>query len=163
MILAPLVKFAKHVQFETAGVKFLPSTTFRSYVIWQASQWRGKFLESVLPLETLWIQLDLKHCTDLCTVGSLIGNIYTMWKFQDIYPTHILREINFGHFEAQKTAILTIWAGLNFEFLGTFDTFKCDIFLKIKIQSFQKCKYAIFWPKISQNCLHVKSEWQENC
>ena len=27
-----------------------------------------------------------------------------------------LCEINFGHFEASKTAILTIWAALNFEF-----------------------------------------------
>ena len=41
---------------------------------------------------------------------------YTMWKFQDFSATHILREINFGHFEASKTAILTIWAILNFKF-----------------------------------------------
>jgi len=33
---------------------------------------------------------------------------YTMWKFQDFSATQILREINFGCFEAQKTAILTI-------------------------------------------------------
>ena len=32
----------------------------------------------------------------------------TMWKFQDISATQNLREINFGHFKAQKTAILTI-------------------------------------------------------
>ena len=36
-----------------------------------------------------------------------------MWKFQ------ILREINFGHFEAPKSTILTILEALNFEFLGT--------------------------------------------
>ena len=43
--------------------------------------------------------------TDL---GSLIGqNVGNLTK---ISPTQILREINFGHF---KTAILTIWAGLN--------------------------------------------------
>ena len=30
---------------------------------------------------------------------------YTMWKFQDFYHAQILREINFGPFEAQKTAI----------------------------------------------------------
>ena len=42
--------------------------------------------------------------TDL---GSLIGE-YTMWKFQDFSITHTLRKITFGHFEAQKTAILTI-------------------------------------------------------
>ena len=33
---------------------------------------------------------------------------YTIWKFQDFYATQILREINFGHFEAPKIAILTI-------------------------------------------------------
>ena len=42
---------------------------------------------------------------------------FTMWKFQDISATHNFREINFGHFEAPKTAILTICAALNFEFL----------------------------------------------
>ena len=36
-----------------------------------------------------------------------------------------------------KTAILTIWAMSSSEFLETFDIFKCEIFLKIKIQSFQ--------------------------
>ena len=32
----------------------------------------------------------------------------TMWKFQNISTTQNLREINFGHFEAPKIAILTI-------------------------------------------------------
>ena len=31
-----------------------------------------------------------------------------MWNFQDFSANQILREINFGHFEAPKTAILTI-------------------------------------------------------
>ena len=44
-----------------------------------------------------------------------------MWKFQDFSATHILREINFGCCEAKKTAILTIRAALNLEFLATFD------------------------------------------
>ena len=33
---------------------------------------------------------------------------YTMWKLQVFSATQILREINFGHFEANKTDILTI-------------------------------------------------------
>ena len=41
---------------------------------------------------------------------------YTIRKFQDFSATQILREINFGHFEAPKTATLTILAALNFEF-----------------------------------------------
>ena len=47
-----------------------------------------------------------------------------MWKFQDLSAIQILREINFGHFEAQKTAILAIWAALNFDFTNIF---KCEI------------------------------------
>ena len=54
--------------------------------------------------------------------------MYTMWKFQDFSATQILRESNFGgHFEAQKTAILTIKAALNFEFLEIL-TFSSVIF-----------------------------------
>ena len=54
---------------------------------------------------------------------------YTMWTFLDFSATQILHEINFGHFEAPKTAILTILAALNFEFLGSFDIFKREVFL----------------------------------
>ena len=41
----------------------------------------------------------------------------TMWKFQDFSATQILRQINFGHIEAPKTANLTIWAALNVKIL----------------------------------------------
>ena len=58
-----------------------------------------------------------------------------MWKFQDFSLTQISREINFGDFEAPKTAILTIWAALNFEFLGIFDIFKREFFQKSKFKA----------------------------
>ena len=57
----------------------------------------------------------------------------------DFTATQILREINFGHDEAPTTAIFTTWVALNLEFFETFDIFKCDFFLKIKIQSLQSC------------------------
>ena len=41
--------------------------------------------------------------------------------------TQILREINFGHVEPPKTANWTTLAALNFELLGIFDIFKCEI------------------------------------
>ena len=88
---------------------------------------------------------------------------YAMWKFQDISATQILFEIISGHFEATKTAILTIWAALNFKSLGFFDVFKREIFRKIKIQILQYCSNGSFWPsEISQNWFHEKSEKQEN-
>ena len=64
---------------------------------------------------------------------------YTMWKFQDFSASQILREINFGPIEDPKTAILTIWAALNYKILDIFDIFKFEIFIKIKIQSLQNC------------------------
>ena len=51
-----------------------------------------------------------------------------MCKFQDISTTQNLREINFGHFEAPKIAILTIWAAVNFEFVGIFDILNMKFF-----------------------------------
>ena len=52
----------------------------------------------------------------------------TKWKFQDFSASQILREINFGYFEAPKTAILTICAALNFEFLGNSDIWSVNFF-----------------------------------
>ena len=60
-----------------------------------------------------------------------------MWKFQDLSAIQILREINFGHFEASKTAILTIWAALNLEFLDVFDILKYEIPKNIKTSRLQ--------------------------
>ena len=70
---------------------------------------------------------------------------YTMCKFQDFSAVHILRKIKFGHFEPPKATILTIYAALDFEFLGTFDIFKCEIFLKkSKFNTFKIVKSAVF-------------------
>ena len=78
----------------------------------------------------------------------LVGNTQC-GIFRDFSATQILREINFGHFEAPKTAILTIWVALNFEFLGNFDIIKFEIFLKMlksKFKSFKIVKTAVFDP-----------------
>ena len=67
-----------------------------------------------------------------------------MGKFQDSSATQILREINFGHFEASKTAILTIWAALNFEFLEIFDFFKYEILKKSKVLASKFVQMTVF-------------------
>ena len=78
--------------------------------------------------------------SDSKDLGSLIAICeYAVWKFQDFSAAQILREINFGHFDAPKIAIFIIWAGLNFEYLCTFGIFKCEIFLIIKTHSLQNC------------------------
>ena len=50
-----------------------------------------------------------------------------MWQFQNFSVTNILPEIDSGHFEATKTAVLTIWVALILicEFLEIIDIFKC--------------------------------------
>ena len=70
---------------------------------------------------SIWKMCDFLWSTDL---GSLIG-ITQFGKFRFFAP-QILREINFGHFEAPKTAILSIRAALNVELLGflTFQSVK---------------------------------------
>ena len=79
-----------------------------------------------------------------------------MWQFQNFSVTNILPEIDSGHFEATKTAVLTIWVALICEFLKIMDIFKCEIFPKIKIQNLQNCKNNTFWPlEISQALFHV--------
>ena len=76
---------------------------------------------------------------------------YTMWDFQDSSATQILREINFGHFEAPNLLFDQFW-NLSFQFLGTFDIFKCEICPKIKILSLPNCQNSSFWhPEMSQN------------
>ena len=69
-----------------------------------------------------------------------------MWKFQ------ILREINFGHFEAPKSTILTIWAAINFEFWDI-SHFQVWIFVKnqnSKPPKLLKLQFLTFWnlPKL---------------
>ena len=88
-------------------------------------------------------------------LGSLISSAQ-YGHFRIFLPLNIVREMNFGPFDAPKTVILTIWAALNFKFLENFVIFICEIFPKmVKWQ---------FWPfKISQNWIRVKSKWQENC
>ena len=63
-----------------------------------------------------------------------------MLKLQDFTATQILRKINFGHFEAIKTAILTFWAALNFEFFYPFDIFIFQIWNFSKNQKFKAFK-----------------------
>ena len=58
-----------------------------------------------------------------------------MWKFQVFPATQIFREINFGHFEAPKTAVMTIWAAQNLEFLGTFDNLKREMYKNSKFKA----------------------------
>ena len=67
-----------------------------------------------------------------------------MWKFQDFSAIQILCEIKFRHFKPPKTAILTNFAALSFEFLGTFYIFKYEIFPKSKFKASKTDKTADF-------------------
>ena len=58
------------------------------------------------------------------------GECFTVLNFT---ASQILREIKFGNFGGSKSAILAILAAL----LGIFNTIKCRIFSKVKIQGLQ--------------------------
>ena len=50
----------------------------------------------------------------------------TQCEFQDFPATHILREINFGHIQAWKTAFYTNFATLKFDFNGFLKAEMCQ-------------------------------------
>ena len=47
---------------------------------------------------------------------QLFQKYHPVWKFKNFSTILILREINFGQFWASKTAILTLFKALNFDF-----------------------------------------------
>ena len=57
-----------------------------------------------------------------------------MWKYEKNSAIQILREISFGIFEAQKTAILLRFSSSKFP-LGEILTFKYAKICKVKIQA----------------------------
>ena len=77
--------------------------------------------------------------TDL---GSLIGNTqcgnFKIYLQLRLYVKSILLIL------MPKTALLNIWVTLDFEFLGTFYIFKCEIFPKSKLKASKTYKTAVF-------------------
>ena len=65
------------------------------------------FFPSVLPTFYNNLELATLLC-NFCNRPEQPNWEYTRWKFRCFSATQILREINFGHFEAPKTAVLTI-------------------------------------------------------
>ena len=57
-----------------------------------------------------------------------------MWKFQDFSASQILREINFGHFEAPKNC--------RFIHLNSSDLNCWDILTYSRVKLFQKSKFG---------------------
>ena len=78
-----------------------------------------------------WREKSISYFEILTDLGSLFNWEYTIWKIHDYSEYQILCEINFGSFEAPKTAILTNWAALNF-----------DSFWHFQVWNFSKNQYA---------------------
>ena len=89
-----------------------------------------------------------------------------MWEFDNFPGALILREINFGLFEASKTAISTIWAAINFVFLEKFLTWNVKSAHKYKIKSclngqigsLRGFKMKIWVAEISSD-FHIENFW----
>ena len=70
--------------------------------------------------------------------------------------TQILREIKFEILGVSKTAILTILAALNFDYLENFTLAYVKNSQKCKIKSCKKGQNGSLWPsKISKNWFHT--------
>ena len=83
---------------------------------------------------------------------------FSMWKFNDISDTQILREINFLWFQKVKNCHFDHLSCSEFCIFGNFWHFKSEIFPKIKIQSLQNCYNSSFWRfENSYNWFHIKS------
>ena len=91
-----------------------------------------------------------------------------MWKLQDFSVTQILLITNVGHFEAKKTAILTICAYiyvhlwiLNFWELLTFLSVKFFQISKLKASKIVKLAVLTFWslPILIWRKIRVVEKW----
>ena len=67
-----------------------------------------------------------------------------MWKFHNFSITQILREINFGDFRSEKSAILPHLEALNFDFYELLHFMKVEINQINKIQSPKNAKNSSF-------------------
>ena len=67
-----------------------------------------------------------------------------MWKFYDFSITQILREIKFGDFRCAKSAILTHFKALNFEFYEFLHFSKAKIYQTDKFEPQEMAKKKQF-------------------
>ena len=65
-----------------------------------------------------------------------------MWKFHNLSITHISREINFWDYKSAKTAILTHFQALNYDFYVFLHFLKAEIHQIKRIQNFKMPKTA---------------------
>ena len=105
---------------------------------------------AVLP--TIWLLSKLPICTDL---GSLIGKTQC-GNFRNFLPLRFYVKSNLVMLKPKK---LPFWPFDQLWILNNFDIFKCEIFLKIEIESLQNCWNGRFsLSETSQNWFQVKLE-----
>ena len=79
-----------------------------------------------------------------CALNYLIIRTFSQCENSRFFFTQILREINFSHFEASKTAILAILVALNFQFLAVLTFSSVKFPQKWKFEATKFVKMAIF-------------------
>ena len=110
---------------------------------------RCEWMNVVQNVPHSWRTITYCNTCPTTDLGSLIGNTQCGNFRIFLLLRNYVHRINFGHFEAPKTAVLTILAALNFEFLDIFDIFNCEI---PKNLNSKLPKNGNFWPsEISWN------------
>ena len=85
-----------------------------------------------------------------------------MWKFKNFSATSILREINFGKFQAAKIAISDNFRGPEFGFWQICAISKAQIYQNSNSRVLKTVKMVISYIQILPKMISRKIEWQKN-
>ena len=125
----------------------------------------------------LWLT---KFLMPFCLICNFHDSEVAVWRFCNFPATDFSWNQLHMSFWSPKTAILTFFVALNFEFSEIFDIFKCEIFQKSKPPNWLDGQVLTFWNYSNmisrkmwvagkllnfhtvtcQFWFHVKSDWQ---
>ena len=142
---------------------FFDFLTFLGFIIFQLL--RVHLFSTWLNIISIGLVLWPNHLYLTCYTGTEkhLWNISsTVWIFQDISVSQILREITFWGSRSSKRVLFEVLEPVNFEIGKLRLSKRCNFFKNSKRRLTKKRKIGIFWTSGNTNWFHVKSEQQKN-
>ena len=142
---------------------FFDFLTFLGFIIFQLL--RVHLFSTWLNIISIGLVLWQNHLYLTCYTGTEkhLWNISsTVWIFQDISVSQILREITFWGSRSSKRVLFEVLEPVNFEIGKLRLSKRCNFFKNSKRRLTKKRKIGIFWTSGNINWFHVKSEQQKN-
>ena len=142
---------------------FFDFLTFLGFIIFQLL--RVHLFSTWLNIISIGLVLWPNHLYLTCYTGTEkhLWNISsTVWIFQDISVSQILREITFWGSRSSKRVLFEVLEPVNFEIGKLRLSKRCNFFKNSKRRLTKKRKIGIFWTSGNINWFHVKSEQQKN-